>query len=105
MLFHICLKKEGGKIINTALLSSEVAFQGFPAYIASKGGVRQLTKAMAVEFAKEKIQVNAIDPGYYKTALTSATFSDEKRAKWIDSRTEIARRFGWHSCFFRFICL
>jgi len=64
-------KKNGGKIVNIASLRSIIAPPMAPAYTASKGGVSQLTKALAVEWAKYKIRVNAIAPGYIETELTA----------------------------------
>ena len=64
-------KKNGGKIINIASLRSIIAPPMAPAYTASKGGVSQLTKALAVEWAKYNIRVNAIAPGYIETELTA----------------------------------
>ncbi len=84
-------QKEAGKIINISSLSSEVGFHGFAAYCASKGGVRQLTKAMAVEFAKDGIQVNAIGPGYFKTKMTGPAFEDGDKVKWMIERTPMRR--------------
>lgn len=91
MVIPYMQKKQAGKIINIASLSSEVGFNGFAAYCASKGGVRQLTKAMAVEFAMDGIQVNAIGPGYFKTKMTGPAFEDENKVKWMIDRTPMGR--------------
>lgn len=82
---------EGGKIVNIASLLS---FQGgitVPAYAASKGGVAQLTKALANEWAKHKINVNAIAPGYMRTANTAALQADETRNRQILERIPAGR--------------
>lgn len=82
---------QGGKIINIASLLS---FQGgftVPAYAASKGGVAQLTKALANEWAKYKINVNAIAPGYMKTDNTAALQADETRNRQILERIPAGR--------------
>jgi 2-deoxy-D-gluconate 3-dehydrogenase len=82
---------EGGKIINIASLLS---FQGgitVPAYAASKGGVAQLTKALANEWAKHRINVNAIAPGYMRTANTAALQADETRNRQILERIPAGR--------------
>lgn len=82
-----------GKIINIASLLS---FQGgirVPAYAASKGGVAQLTKALANEWAGRGIQVNAIAPGYFRTENTSALQQDEIRNRQILDRIP-AQRWG-----------
>lgn len=75
-----------GKIINLASLTSVIGIEHIGAYGASKGGVAQLTKAMAVEWAKYRINVNAIGPGYFHTHLTDAVFADPERAAWVRSR-------------------
>lgn len=87
------LKQGSGKIINIASLLS---FQGgirVPAYAASKGGVAQLTKALANEWAGRGIQVNAIAPGYFRTENTSALQKDETRNRQILERIP-AQRWG-----------
>jgi len=80
-----------GKIVNIASLLS---FQGgitVPAYAASKGGVAQLTKALANEWAKHGINVNAIAPGYMRTDNTAALQADETRNRQILERIPAAR--------------
>jgi 2-deoxy-D-gluconate 3-dehydrogenase len=82
---------DGGKIVNIASLLS---FQGgitVPAYAASKGGVAQLTKALANEWAKHRINVNAIAPGYMRTANTAALQADETRNRQILERIPAGR--------------
>lgn len=85
------LERGSGKIINIASLLS---FQGgirVPAYAASKGGVAQLTKALANEWAPKNVQVNAIAPGYMKTENTSALQADETRNRQILERIPTGR--------------
>ena len=80
-----------GKIVNIASLLS---FQGgirVPAYAASKGGVAQLTKALANEWASKGIQVNAIAPGYIATDNTTALRNDETRNRQILERIPAGR--------------
>ena len=80
-----------GKIINIASLLS---FQGgitVPAYAASKGGVAQLTKALANEWAGKGINVNAIAPGYMRTENTRALQQDETRNRQILERIPAGR--------------
>jgi 2-deoxy-D-gluconate 3-dehydrogenase len=81
----------GGKIVNIASLLS---FQGgitVPAYAAAKGGVAQLTKALANEWAKYRINVNAIAPGYMRTDNTAALQTDETRNRQILERIPAGR--------------
>ena len=91
---HAAERKPGessGKIVNIASLLS---FQGgirVPAYAASKGGVAQLTKALANEWAPRGIQVNAIAPGYFATTNTEALQGDETRNRQILERIPAGR--------------
>ena len=85
------IERGGGKIVNVASLLS---FQGgitVPAYAASKGGVAQLTKALANEWAKHGINVNAVAPGYMRTDNTAALQRDETRNRQILERIPAAR--------------
>ena len=88
---HMIETGRGGKIVNIASLLS---FQGgitVPAYAASKGGVAQLTKALANEWAKHGINVNAIAPGYMRTNNTAALQADETRNRQILERIPAGR--------------
>jgi 2-deoxy-D-gluconate 3-dehydrogenase len=88
---HMIETGRRGKIVNIASLLS---FQGgitVPAYAASKGGVAQLTKALANEWAKHGINVNAIAPGYMRTANTAALQADETRNRQILDRIPAGR--------------
>lgn len=85
------IERGRGKILNIASLLS---FQGgitVPAYAASKGGVAQLTKALANEWAAKGINVNAIAPGYMRTDNTKALQQDETRNRQILERIPAAR--------------
>ena len=85
------LERGGGKIVNIASLLS---FQGgitVPGYAAAKGGVAQLTKALANEWAGMHINVNAIAPGYMKTDNTSALQADPVRSRQIGERIPAGR--------------
>jgi 2-deoxy-D-gluconate 3-dehydrogenase len=97
-VFRLCqlagremLEQRQGKIVNIASLLS---FQGgirVPAYAASKGGMAQLTKALANEWADRNVQVNAIAPGYFRTENTSALQTDEIRNRQILERIPASR--------------
>jgi len=84
------LEKQGGAIVNTASIWSFFGGGLVPAYTASKGGVAQLTKALAVAWAPN-IRVNAIAPGWVETELTKAAQSDPSRSEAIVARTPFAR--------------
>jgi 2-deoxy-D-gluconate 3-dehydrogenase len=84
-------QKRKGKIVNT---SSLIAVQGgkrVPAYAASKGGISQLTKAMANDWAKYNILVNAIGPGWVNTELTEPLRQDKERLAEITGRIPLGR--------------
>lgn len=88
---HMLERGRGGKILNIASLLS---FQGgitVPGYAAAKGGVAQLTKALANEWAKHRINVNAIAPGYMRTDNTMALQRDETRNRQILERIPAGR--------------
>lgn len=73
------MRQQGqGKIINLGSLSFEIVVPNVALYAISKGGMRQLTRALAVEWAKDRINVNAIAPGRFWTAMTDAVFSNEE---------------------------
>jgi NAD(P)-dependent dehydrogenase (short-subunit alcohol dehydrogenase family) len=84
------LEKQDGAIVNTASVWSFFGGGLVPAYTASKGGVAQLTKALAVAWAP-KIRVNAIAPGWIETELTKAAQDDPARSEAIVARTPFAR--------------
>jgi NAD(P)-dependent dehydrogenase (short-subunit alcohol dehydrogenase family) len=83
----------GGAIINVTSINSVLGFPGNPGYVASKGGLRMLTKALAMDLAAAKVRVNAIAPGYIRTAMTAASHADTGLR---EARLErmIIRRFG-----------
>jgi NAD(P)-dependent dehydrogenase (short-subunit alcohol dehydrogenase family) len=71
----------GGSIINITSLAAEQGFPDNVAYVASKGGLKQLTKAMAVDLATKNIRVNSVGPGYVKTKMTEKSWLDKKKKK------------------------
>lgn len=87
------LERGYGRIINIASLSSFVALFEVAAYSASKAAVASLTKSLAVEWAKSGVNVNAIAPGVFKTALNQKLLDETPRGQEFLSRTPMGR-FG-----------
>jgi NAD(P)-dependent dehydrogenase (short-subunit alcohol dehydrogenase family) len=85
------LKKTGGCIINTASMLSFFGGGLVPAYSASKGGIAQLTKSLAIAYAADGIRVNAVAPGWIATPLTQALQDDPLRSAPILARTPMGR--------------
>ena len=85
------LKETNGSIINIASMLTFFGGGLVPAYSASKGGIAQLTKSLAIAYASDQIRVNAIAPGWIKTPLTKALQQDKNRANAILSRTPMNR--------------
>ena len=85
------LAASGGCIINIASMLTFFGSATSPGYAASKGGVGQLTKSLAVAWAPSGVRVNAIAPGWISTVLTAALESDEVRSGTIVARTPMAR--------------
>jgi len=83
--------KSWGRIINIASLQSERAFPNCIAYGASKGGVAQLTRAMAEAWSRDGVNTNAIAPGFFPTELTAAVFADERHTTQNAAQTAIGR--------------
>jgi NAD(P)-dependent dehydrogenase (short-subunit alcohol dehydrogenase family) len=84
----------GGSIINNSSIAGEVGIAGLSAYAAAKGGVNQLTKVQAVEWAPRNIRVNAVSPGYFENIMSGATDEHrrpEKRAQVL-TFTPMGRR-------------
>jgi gluconate 5-dehydrogenase len=85
------IARKNGKIVHIASLMSELARPGVVPYTAAKGGVRQLTRGMAVELAPHNIQVNAIAPGYFATEMNRALIDDAEFNAWVCKRTPAGR--------------
>lgn len=84
-------ERKYGRVINIASLQSTRAFTNGLAYGASKGGVCQLTRAMAEAWSKDNITCNAIAPGFFPTELTAAVFDNSKTREWAANATAIGR--------------
>ena len=85
------IERKQGKIVHIASLMSELARPSVVPYTAAKGGVRQLTRGMAVELAPHNIQVNAIAPGYFATEMNRALIDDADFNAWVCKRTPAGR--------------
>lgn len=88
---HMIEQKKKGRIINIASQMSFVGYIKRAAYCSSKGGVVQLTKALAVEWAKYDINVNAVAPTFVETEFTAGMFEDEDFKKDVESRILLGR--------------
>ena len=75
------MQKNGGSIINITSIGAELGFPDNPAYGASKGGLKQLTKALACDWAEYGIRVNNVGPGYTRTKMTGGSWRDEEKRK------------------------
>jgi len=85
------LARHGGAIVNTASMLSFFGGPLVPAYTASKGGIAQLTKALAAAWAMDGIRVNAIAPGWIETELTRPLYENPERSAGILARTPMQR--------------
>jgi len=83
--------RQGGKIINVASIGALIGWPNMSAYCASKVGCLQLTKSMALEWARYDIQVNAILPGYFKTPMNEEFFATEAGIRIIRSSIPMKR--------------
>lgn len=87
------IARRSGKIINIGSLQSELGRPSITPYAASKGGLKMLTKGMAVEWAQYNIQVNGIGPGYFKTDMTKPLYENPEFNDWVCKRAP-AKRWG-----------
>ena len=81
----------GGRIINTTSLASHMGVPQLSAYAASKGGLAQIIRVMAVEWATDGITVNGVSPGYIATSLTQPLRDDQEKNDWILGRIPMKR--------------
>jgi NAD(P)-dependent dehydrogenase (short-subunit alcohol dehydrogenase family) len=80
-----------GKVINMSSILGMVGLPNQVAYASSKGGVDQMTKVMALEWAREGVRVNAIGPTYFETELVAQLRNDPERFEFINERTPMGR--------------
>lgn len=85
------LERGYGKVINMSSILGTVALPNQLAYASSKGGVDQMTKVMAIEWAQQGVRVNAIGPTYFETELVAQLRNDPERFNFINERTPMGR--------------
>jgi NAD(P)-dependent dehydrogenase (short-subunit alcohol dehydrogenase family) len=85
------LAERGGAMVNIASMMSFFGSGAQPAYSASKGGIAQLTKSLAIAWAPDRIRVNAIAPGWIETTLTMPLQQDAARSAAVVARTPLGR--------------
>lgn len=89
---HMIARKRGA-MVNVCSVQSELGRPGIAPYMASKGGLKMLTKGMAIDWGPLGIRVNGLGPGYFKTELTEKLVNDETFSAWLTNRTP-SRRWG-----------
>lgn len=90
---RVMAEQGGGKIINVASLTTVIGIPHIQAYCAAKGGIAQMTKSLAVEWAPQNINVNAIGPGFFMTDLSRGLHKDREKSRRIRQRIPLGR-FG-----------
>jgi gluconate 5-dehydrogenase len=89
---HPIMRTQGaGKIINFGSLTSFIGLGNVSVYGTAKGAVAQLTKTMAIEWAKDNIQVNCVAPGFMMTPLSEPVWADDYKAQWMRDRIPMRR--------------
>lgn len=90
---HVMVAQQAGKVINIASIGSTTGLPRFIAYCAAKGGLLQITRVLANEWAENNVQVNAIAPGYFETDMTAGLERNPRLLDEILRRTPM-RRLG-----------
>jgi gluconate 5-dehydrogenase len=83
--------RQRGKIINICSLASDIGRPNIVPYATSKGALRMLTRALAVELAPFNIQVNGVTPGFFRTEMNAALVADAEFSAWVARRTPAGR--------------
>jgi gluconate 5-dehydrogenase len=83
--------RRSGKIINICSLASDLGRPNIVPYAVSKGGLKQFTRALAVELAPHNIQVNGIVPGFFRTEMNAGLVDDPQFSAWVAKRTPAGR--------------
>ena len=85
------IKRKKGSIINITSLNAELAFPKNPSYVASKGGLKMVGKALAKDWGKFGVRVNNLGPGYIKTSMTKSSYSNRKTRLEREKQTLLQR--------------
>lgn len=85
------IQQGGGSIVNISSIAGLTGGSGTGPYTASKGAVRMLTKATAVDYAKHNIRANSVHPGFIRTPMTTDMMNDEKMKAWFLSMSPLPR--------------
>jgi NAD(P)-dependent dehydrogenase (short-subunit alcohol dehydrogenase family) len=85
------VKRGTGSIINITSLNAEMAFPANPAYMACKGGLRQLTKSLALDLGPHGVRANNVGPGYFVTDMTKGSWNDPERRRQRTGHTVLGR--------------
>ncbi len=85
------IKRGSGNIINICSLMSGLSRSSIAPYAASKAAIANLTRGMAVDWAKHGLRINGIAPGYFRTELNAALVADKEFSAWIGKRTPMGR--------------
>ena len=85
------ITRRAGKILNVCSLNCELSRPGIANYAAAKGGLKMLTRAMAVEWGPHNLQANGLGPGYLRTELTQPLWQNPELNQWISARTPAGR--------------
>ncbi|MFM1988141.1 MAG: hypothetical protein RJA99_1098 [Pseudomonadota bacterium] len=80
-----------GKVINVCSINSELARYSIAPYVTSKGALKNLTKGMAIDWARHGIRVNGLGPGYFATDLTAPLVADRDFTGWLEKRVPLGR--------------
>ncbi|MCK9860858.1 SDR family oxidoreductase [Paenibacillus sp. ATY16] len=84
-------ENNGGSIVNISSIAGITGSQGAGAYTASKGAVRMLSKAAAVDYGKDNIRVNSVHPGFIETPMSKEFVGNEQMLAWFLSQTALPR--------------
>jgi len=85
------IKNKSGSIINITSINAELAFPNNPAYVASKGGMKMLGKALARDWGKFGIRVNNLGPGYFITEMNKKSYQNTKKRKLRENKTMLCK--------------